>query len=184
MGEVSALLLLLGGGYLLLRQVISPRIPLAYLGTVALLTFLFPQGNDPVAWMLAQLCGGGLLLGAFFFATDPVTSPVTPRGQLMFGVGCGLLTVLLRYHSSYPEGVGWAILTMNCCVWLLDRAGMPRRFGEKNLAAVQSWLGRFRAHMSDIKFVKPQFSLFTKALQEGKMPVRPIWTRFGPKLSS
>lgn len=88
----------------------------------------------------------------------------------MFGVGCGLLTVLLRYHSSYPEGVGWAILTMNCCVWLLDRAGMPRRFGEKNLAAVQSWLGRFRAHMSDIKFVKPQFSLFTKALQEGKMP--------------
>ncbi len=120
--------------------------------------------------MLAQLCGGGLLLGAFFFATDPVTSPVTPRGQLMFGVGCGLLTVLLRYHSSYPEGVGWAILTMNCCVWLLDRAGMPRRFGEKNLAAVQSWLGRFRAHMSDIKFVKPQFSLFTKALQEGKMP--------------
>lgn len=111
MGEVSAFMLLLGGGYLLLRQVISPRIPLAYLGTVALLTFLFPQGNDPVAWMLAQLCGGGLLLGAFFFATDPVTSPVTPRGQLMFGVGCGLLTVLLRYHSSYPEGVGWAILT-------------------------------------------------------------------------
>ena len=170
MGEVSAFMLLLGGGYLLLRQVISPRIPLAYLGTVALLTFLFPQGNDPVAWMLAQLCVGVLLLGAFFFATDPVTSPVTPRGQLMFGVGCGLLTVLLRYHSSYPEGVGWAILTMNCCVWLLDRAGMPRRFGEKNLAAVQSWLGWFRAHMSDIKFVKPQFSLFTKALQEGKMP--------------
>ena len=105
---------------------------------MALLTFLFPQGDGGrVAWMLAQLFSGGLMLGAIFMASDYTTTPVTPRGQVLFGVGCGLLTVLLRYFGSYPDGVGWAILTMNCCVWLLDRTGMPRRFGVGRFAATR-----------------------------------------------
>ena len=117
--SVSSFMLLLGGCYLVLRRVISPRIPLSYLGTVAVLALLFPGGDQGrLVWMCAQLLSGGLLLGAIFMATDPTTSPVTPRGQILFGVGCGLLTVLLRSCSSYPEGVGWAILTMNCCCLL------------------------------------------------------------------
>ena len=130
MGSVAVMMLILGGLYLVARRVIQPRAPLAFLATVALLTFLFPQGDGGrVAWMLAQLFSGGLMLSAIFMASDYTTTPVTPRGQVLFGVGCGLLTVLLRYFGSYPDGVGWAILTMNCCVWLLDRTGMPRRFG-------------------------------------------------------
>lgn len=130
MGEVCSLALLLGGLYLICRRVISPRIPLFYIGTVALLTYLFPlNGNDPLQWMLYQLLSGGLLLGAFFMATDYVTSPVTPMGQILFGVGCGGLTVFLRYFGVYPEGVSFAILIMNAFVWLFDKAGMPHRFG-------------------------------------------------------
>lgn len=169
-GEVSAFMLILGGIYLILRRVISPRIPLSYLGTVAVLALLFPgEGCNPFHWMLAELFSGGLLLGAFFMATDPATSPVTPRGQVMFGVGCGLLTGLLRCHSSYPEGVGWAILTMNCCVWLLDRAGLPRRFGVSNFAVTRALLHKTRVSLGKIKFVKPQLSLL-RDLREGRMP--------------
>lgn len=169
LGEVSAFMLILGGCYLILRRVISPRIPLSYLGTVALLALLFPgEGVDPVRWMSAQLLSGGVLLGAFFLATDPTTSPVTPRGQVLFGVGCGALTILLRYHSSYPEGVGWAILTMNCCVWLLDRAGMPRRFGAGRFAVLRTWAGQARQSLAEIKFVKPDLQLHL--VREGKMP--------------
>lgn len=160
LGEVSSFMLLLGGGYLILRRVISPRIPVSYLGTVALLALLFPKGNgSPLDWMLAQLLGGGLLLGAFFMAADPVTSPVTPRGQILFGICCGGLTMLLRYHSSYPEGVGWALLVMNCLVWLLDRAGTPRRFGVPPFAVLQNWLFHTRESMAEIKFVKPELHL-------------------------
>jgi len=167
MGEVSAFMLLLGGLYLILRRVISPRIPLAFLGTVAVLTFLFPRGNSgPFAWMLAELLSGGLLLGAFFLATDPTTSPVTPRGQLLYGIGCGVFTVLLRYFGSYPEGVGWAILTMNCCVWLLDRAGLPRRFGEARFSAPRRILHELREDLSMIRFVKPDLHL----IRGGKAP--------------
>ena len=123
-------MLLLGGLYLIMRRVISPRIPAAFLGTVAVLTFLFPQGgNDRLTWMLYQLCSGGLMLGAFFMATDYVTSPVTKKGEIIFGVGCGLLTVFIRYFGGYPEGVSYAILIMNCCVWLLDKVGKPNRYG-------------------------------------------------------
>ena len=169
MGEVSSFMLLLGGDYLMLRRVISPRIPLSFLGTVALLALLFPaQGVDPLLWMGAQLLSGGLLLGALFMATDPTTSPVTPRGQLLFGIGCGALTMLLRYHSSYPEGVGWAILTMNCCVWLLDRAGLPRRFGTGRFSVLQAWVQRARASLAQIKFVKPNWKL--RLAEEGKAP--------------
>lgn len=137
-GEVSTLMLGLGGCYLLLRQVIRPMIPLSYLGTVALLTYLFPlNGQDPYYWMVSHLFSGGLMLGAFFMATDPVTSPVTPRGTLLYGMGCGILTVLLRYYGSYPEGVAFAILTMNSLVWWLDKLGMPRTFGMKPFTRVK-----------------------------------------------
>ena len=128
-GETSALLLLAGFLYLLWRKVITVRIPLTYIGTVAVLTFLFPQGQDRVQWMAYQLFTGGLMLGAIFMATDYVTSPVTKLGQIVYGMGCGVLTVLIRYFGGYNEGVSYAILVMNCCVVLLDRIGRPTKFG-------------------------------------------------------
>lgn len=129
-GEVSALLLLVGGVYLLVRRVITWHIPVAYLGTVALITFIFPQGGFFNAeFMLFELLSGGLVLGAVFMATDYVTSPITWRGRLIFGVGCGLLTVFFRYFGSYPEGVSFAILVMNCLVYYIDKLTMPRVFG-------------------------------------------------------
>lgn len=129
MGEISAVLLLAGGLYLVVRKVITLRIPLSFLGTVAVLTFLFPRGNDRVMWMLSQLLSGGLMLGAWFMATDYVTTPITGLGQILFGLGCGVITVVIRYFGSYPEGVSYAILIMNTCVVLLDQVGRPKRFG-------------------------------------------------------
>ena len=129
LGETSALLLLLGFGYLLIRKVLTVRIPLCYIGTVAVLTFLFPMGNDRLAWMGSHVLGGGLMLGALFMATDYVTSPLTKLGQIIYGIGCGVITVLIRYFGGYPEGVSYAILVMNCCVVLLDRIGRPAKFG-------------------------------------------------------
>ena len=128
-GEVSAMMLLIGGLYLIFRKVISWHIPVAYIATVAVLTFLFPQGNDALQWMLYNVFGGGLMLGAFFMATDYVTSPVTKKGQLIFGFGCGALTVFIRYFGSYPEGVCYSILVMNCLVWIIDKYTKPTRFG-------------------------------------------------------
>lgn len=128
-GEVSALALLLGGGYLLARKVISVRIPAAYLGTVAVLTLVFHKTDAPLLWMVYSLLSGGLMLGAIFMATDYATSPVTPWGQILYGVGCGVLTVVFRYTGLFPEGVTYAILLMNAAVWLLDRYTAPRRFG-------------------------------------------------------
>lgn len=130
-GEVSTLALLLGGAYLLVRRVISIRIPAAYLGSVALVTLVFHKTEQPLLWMLYSLLGGGVVLGAFFMATDYATSPVTPRGQLLYGAGCGVLTVFFRYYGLFPEGVTYAILLMNACVWLLERCTPPRRFGER-----------------------------------------------------
>lgn len=129
LGEVSALMLILGGLYLLIRKVITWQTPVAYIGTVMLLTLLFPRGNNPVEWMLYNVFSGGLILGAFFMATDYSTSPVTYKGQLIFGVGCGLLTIFIRYFGSYSEGVCYSILIMNLCVSLIDRNVKPRRFG-------------------------------------------------------
>jgi len=128
-GETSVILLLIGFAYLLIRRVVNLRIPVSFIGTVAVLTVLFPQGNDNLQWMLAQICSGGLMLGALFMATDYVTSPVTRLGQVVFGIGCGVLTVVIRYFGGYPEGVSYAILIMNCCVVLLDRIGRPKKFG-------------------------------------------------------
>ena len=128
-GETSALLLLAGLVYLLWRKVLTLRIPLAYIGTVAILSFLFPMGNNNVLWMAYQLFTGGLMLGAIFMATDYVTSPVTKLGQVVYGIGCGVLTIVIRYFGGYNEGVSYAILIMNCCVVLLDRIGRPTKFG-------------------------------------------------------
>ena len=129
-GEISAMLLLVGGIYLIARGVIRARIPVIYIATVAILTFIFPLGgNDNLTWMLYQLCGGGLFLGAFFMATDYVTSPVTQKGEVVYALGCGLLTVFIRYFGGYPEGVSYAILLMNLCVWLIDKYCTPARFG-------------------------------------------------------
>lgn len=128
-GETSALLLIIGFIYLLYRKVITARIPLAYIGTVAILAFLFPQGNDRIAWMAGQVFGGGLMLGAIFMATDYVTSPLTKLGQIVYGIGCGVITILIRYFGGYSEGVTYAILCMNACAVLLDKIGRPVKFG-------------------------------------------------------
>ena len=130
-GELSALALIIGGIYLVVRKVISPRIPLAYIGTVAILTLVFSKTEAPVAWMLYSLFSGGLMLGAIFMATDYATSPVTAKGQIVYGIGCGVLTVIFRYFGLFPEGVTYAILLMNACVWVIDRYTAPRRFGVK-----------------------------------------------------
>ena len=130
-GELSALALLLGGVFLVARKVISPKIPLAYLGSVAVLTLIFSKTGSPVAWMLYSVLGGGVMLGAIFMATDYATSPVTPMGQILYGIGCGVLTVFFRYFGLFPEGVTYAILLMNLATWGIDRITAPRRFGVK-----------------------------------------------------
>lgn len=128
-GEVSALMLLIGGAWLIGRKIINWHTPVAYIATVAVVTFIAPRGNDPLQWMLYNVLGGGLMLGALFMATDYATSPVTKKGQLIFGVGCGLITVMIRYFGSYPEGVCYSILIMNCTSWLIDKYVKPSRFG-------------------------------------------------------
>ena len=134
-GEISTLMLLVGGIYLIVRKIITWHIPVAFLGTVAIVTFCFPIGGaDNLTFMLASLCTGGVMIGAFFMATDYVTSPVTPVGRLIFGVGCGLLVLLIRYFGSYNEGVSFAILIMNALVWYLDMFTRPRVFGKARKA--------------------------------------------------
>ena len=130
-GEISALALLIGGAYLVIRKVISVRIPVAYLATVAVLTLIFYKTDYPVRWMLYSLLSGGVMLGAIFMATDYATSPATAGGQIVYGIGCGILTVVFRYFGLFPEGVTYAILIMNAMVWVIDRYTAPRRFGVK-----------------------------------------------------
>ncbi|MBE6758715.1 MAG: RnfABCDGE type electron transport complex subunit D [Ruminococcaceae bacterium] len=125
MGETCSIALLLGGAYLMLRKVISWHIPVTFIATAAVLSLVF--GLDPVA----QICSGGLLLGAFFMATDYVTSPVNKRGQLVFGIGCGLLTMLIRRFGAMAEGVSFAILLMNILTPHIERLTTPRPFGEE-----------------------------------------------------
>ena len=130
-GEVSALALLLGGAYLLARRVITWHIPAFYAGTVALFALVLrlaqPAASMPVGF---HLLSGGLMLGAIFMATDMVTSPLTRRGQLIFGVGCGLLTLLIRRWGGYPEGVSFAILLMNAVTPLINRCTRPGIYGQ------------------------------------------------------
>ncbi len=130
LGEVSALALLLGFAWLLIRKVISWHTPVAFIGTVAILTLISaPAGIDNVQYMLYNVFGGGLMLGAIFMATDYATSPVTKPGQLIFGIGCGLITCFIRRFGSYPEGVCYSILIMNCTTWLLDKYIRPTIYG-------------------------------------------------------
>lgn len=129
-GEVSALALILGGIYLLLKRVIRWEIPVMYIGMVALVAFIFSEVNpDKYAPMFFHLLSGGLFLGAFFMATDYVTSPETTRGMLLFGAGCGFFTIIIRLFGGYPEGVSFAILIMNSLVPLIDRHLQTKRFG-------------------------------------------------------
>lgn len=129
-GEVSALLLTIGGLILIVRKVITWHIPVSFIATVYLLTLVFPKGaTNPFDFALYQILSGGLFLGAIFMATDYATSPITSVGRVIFGVGCGLITVFIRYFGSYPEGVSFAILIMNLLVWYIDRFTKPTKFG-------------------------------------------------------
>ena len=129
-GEISALALLIGGIYLLAKKVINWRIPVAYIGTVAVLTLIGGKaGYSNFDWMMCNLLTGGLFLGAFFMATDYSSSPVTLNGQLLYGFGCGALTVLIRYFGGFPEGVTFAILIMNLCAFAIDKGTRGRQFG-------------------------------------------------------
>lgn len=137
-GEISALLILAGGLYLIIRRVITWHITLSFIGTVALFSLVFaPAELNALSYMTSQLLSGGLMLGAVFMATDYVTSPVTSKGRLIYGVGCGLLTMFIRSFGGYPEGVSFAILIMNLFVWYLDRGTKPVKFGggKKNAKA-------------------------------------------------
>ena len=141
MGEASALALLAGGLYLIWKKVISWRIPVGFIGAVAVLTLIGGHaGYSNVDWMLQNLFAGGLFLGAFFMATDYATSPVTLNGQLVYGVGCGVLTVLIRYFGGFPEGVSYAILIMNLCAWAIDKAFRRYQFGvtKEDIAAMKA----------------------------------------------
>ena len=134
-GEISALMLLIGGLYLIVRKVINWHTPVSYIATVAVLTFLFPKYGSGVDWMLYSLFGGGLMLGAFFMATDYATSPVGSAAQVVYGVGCGVLTMVFRYTGLFPEGVTYAILLMNASVWLLDKYLVRAQFGGRKEGA-------------------------------------------------
>lgn len=130
LGEISALALLIGGAYLLARRIITWHIPVIYCGTVAALTGLW-WAIDPATYAgpVFHLVTGGLMLGAFFMATDPVTSPITNAGKCIFALGCGVITVVIRLWGGYPEGVSFAVLIMNAVVPLINRVTQPRIFG-------------------------------------------------------
>ena len=127
-GETSAILLIIGGIYLIYRGVITYVIPTYYIGTVAVLTFIFSGFN--ISMISYNILAGGLILGAFFMATDYTTSPVSKKGQIIYAIGCGLLTAVIRYYGGYPEGVSYSILLMNVATPLIDKYISPRVFGE------------------------------------------------------
>ncbi|MDR3355154.1 MAG: RnfABCDGE type electron transport complex subunit D, partial [Synergistaceae bacterium] len=125
-GETSALAIIVGGGLLLFKGIISWRIPVIYIATVAVLQALIGRPGGP----LLEILTGGLMLGAFFMATDYTTSPMTPKGQVFFALGCGIITSLIRSFGGYPEGVSYSILIMNLTTPIIDRLTMPRILGE------------------------------------------------------
>lgn len=136
-GEVSALLLIAGALYLFVRRIITWHIPLAYIVTCAVVAYFFPpETMDAVQYTLAELCTGGLMISAFFMATDYTTSPISSMGRIIYGIGCGLITMFIRKCGTYAEGASFAILVMNCLAWYIDKFTRPRVFGgakhEKN----------------------------------------------------
>ncbi|MBA3065943.1 RnfABCDGE type electron transport complex subunit D [bacterium] len=133
-GETSAILLIGGGAYLLIRKIIDYRVPLFYLGMVGVISTLFYLlGGKSYGSPVFHLFAGGLMLGAFFMATDPVTLPANFRGRIIFGAGCGFFTMLLRYFSGYPEGVMFSILIMNALAPLLEKIPPKKSFGENDV---------------------------------------------------
>jgi electron transport complex protein RnfD len=130
LGEMSVIALLLGAVFLLFRGYITWHIPVTYIATVFVLTGIF-WIIDPITYAspLFHVLAGGLILGAFFMATDMVTSPVYPKGMIIFGLGCGILTVVIRLFGGYPEGVAFSILLMNAATPIIDRYTAPRKFG-------------------------------------------------------
>lgn len=131
LGEVSAIALLLGGLYMLIRKVITWHIPVAYMGSAMLFAGILWK-IDPSQYVnpLFHLISGGMMLGIFFMATDMVSSPMSAKGQILFGIGCGVITMLIRVYGVYPEGVSFAILIMNAFVPIINRSFKPKRFGE------------------------------------------------------
>jgi electron transport complex protein RnfD len=130
-GETSAILLLCGATYLIIKGYLKYRIPLAYIGTVLVLSFIFFIAKLSPLSPIFHLFAGGLILGAFFMATDYVTTPMTVKGQWIFGIGCGIITMLIRLWGGYPEGVSYSILLMNVATPLIDRYTKPKVFGYK-----------------------------------------------------
>lgn len=128
-GEVSVIALLIGAAYLVVRKVITMRIPLTYIATVAVFAAIY-SGFD-MTYVTAHICGGGLIFGAFFMATDYVTSPITPKGQFVFGIALGLLTGLFRIFGGSAEGVSYAIIFCNILVPLIEKYTLPTAFGKK-----------------------------------------------------
>lgn len=128
-GETSAIALLIGGAYLIYKKVIAINIPAAYIGTVFVLSWILGRGGLFTGNPIYEIFAGGLLLGAIFMATDYSSSPVTPLGQVIMGIGCGVLTTIIRVYGGYPEGVSYSILLMNLFVPLIDRFAIPRVFG-------------------------------------------------------
>ena len=126
-GETCAIALIIGGVYLLYKHVISWKIPVIYIATVAILFAVV--GRHGVRMPLQEIMAGGVMLGGIFMATDYASSPVTPKGQIIFAVGAGLITYLIRTFGGYPEGVSYSILIMNCCVPLIERFTEPTIFG-------------------------------------------------------
>lgn len=128
-GEVSALAILIGAAYLLYRRVIKLRVPLCFILTVFAITWIFGKNGWFTGDALRHILSGGVLLGAFFMATDYTTTPYTPKGQIIFGIGCGIITAVIRIWGAYPEGVSYSILLMNAATPLIDRYTAPKRFG-------------------------------------------------------
>ena len=135
LGEGSAVLILAGGIYLLVRGIIGWQIPVAYVGTVIVIMTAFPMNVNGVTFVINEVISGGLLFGAFFMATDPVTSPITNIGKLIYGALCGGMTVLLRYYGAEAEGVAYAILLANLLTGILDKLTFPKRFGGRKTAS-------------------------------------------------
>lgn len=129
-GETSALMILIGAAYLVYRKVISLRIPIAYLASFTVFQLLFSGHGFEPRYLVGQLCGGGLMLGAFFMATDYVTSPVTPAGRIVFGICLGILTGIFRLFGASAEGVSYAIIFCNLLVPLIEKFTMPHAFGK------------------------------------------------------
>lgn len=128
-GEVSGIALIIGFCYLVIKKVVGFKIPAAYIISFAVLTFFFGKNAMSVEYTLYQILTGGLLLGAFFMATDYTTTPTTSKGMVIFGIGCGVLTFLIRQFGGYPEGVSFSILLMNLAAPLIERFTVPKSFG-------------------------------------------------------